>query len=205
MDRLREGLSAFGLGSSTGIEIGDNPGLLPSNPIGENQAPWAAYGQSNQLYTPIQLANALATLVSGGEHYEAHLLKEVSTYDRSQVIYTQPDKPVNTVEMAPSTLNAVKSGMRKLTTTGSLASYFKDCVVDAGAKTGTAQLGGDTVNNGVFVCFAPYDDPEIAVAIVIEQGGSGSALASTAVEILNAWFTADQIGGVIIGENQLIP
>ena len=121
------------------------------------------------------------------------------------MIYTQPDKPVNTVEMAPSTLSAVKSGMRKLTTTGSLASYFKECVVDAGAKTGTAQLGGDTENNGVFVCFAPYDDPEIAVAIVIEQGGSGSALASTAVEILNAWFTADEIGGVIIGENQLIP
>jgi len=107
--------------------------------------------------------------------------------------------------MAPSTLNAVKTGMYKLTTSGSLASYFQDCVVDAGAKTGTAQLGGDSENNGVFVCFAPYDDPEIAVAIVIEQGGSGSALASTAVEILNAWFTADQTDGAIIGENQLIP
>ena len=107
--------------------------------------------------------------------------------------------------MADSTLNAVKSGMKKLTTTGSLASYFQNCVVEAGAKTGTAQLGGGTVNNGVFVCFAPYDDPEIAVAIVIEQGGSGSALASTAVEIINAWFRADQSGSVVTGENQLLP
>jgi len=204
---------AFGLGEHTGIEIGDRAGVLAGpdycREVGlqwsDGQTIAASIGQSYNLFTPLQLANYIATLVSGGEHYEAHLLKEVSTYDRSQVIYTQPDKPVNTVEMAPSTLNAVKSGMRKLTTTGSLASYFKDCVVDAGAKTGTAQLGGDTVNNGVFVCFAPYDDPEIAVAIVIEQGGSGSALASTAVEILNAWFTEDQIGGVIIGENQLIP
>ncbi len=204
---------AFGLGEHTGIEIGDRAGVLAGpdycREVGlqwsDGQTIAASIGQSYNLFTPLQLANYIATLVSGGEHYEAHLLKAVSTYDRSQVIYTQPDKPVNTVEMAPSTLNAVKSGMRKLTTTGSLASYFKECVVDAGAKTGTAQLGGDTVNNGVFVCFAPYDEPEIAVAIVIEQGGSGSALASTAVEILNAWFTADQIGGVIIGENQLIP
>ena len=210
---LNEYARAFGLGEHTGIEIGDRAGVLAGPDYcreagiqwSDGQTIAAAIGQSYNLFTPLQLANYIATLVSGGEHYEAHLLKEVSTYDRSQVIYTQPDKPVNTVEMAPSTLSAVKSGMRKLTTTGSLASYFKECVVDAGAKTGTAQLGGDTENNGVFVCFAPYDDPEIAVAIVIEQGGSGSALASTAVEILNAWFTADEIGGVIIGENQLIP
>jgi penicillin-binding protein 2 len=66
-------------------------------------------------------------------------------------------------------------------------------------------LGGDTVNNGVFVCFAPYDDPEIAVAIVIEQGGSGSALASTAVEIINAWFDSGETNTNITGENQLLP
>ena len=56
----------------------------------------------------------------------------------------------------------------------------------------------------MLVCFAPYETPEIAVAIVIEQGGSGSALASTAVNILNAYFTADEIGAAILGENQLM-
>ena len=56
----------------------------------------------------------------------------------------------------------------------------------------------------MFVCFAPYDAPEIAVSIVIEQGGSGSALASTAVNILNAYFSADEIGTAILGENQLM-
>ncbi len=71
---------------------------------------------------------------------------------------------------------------------GSVYSYFRNCVVTAGAKTGTAQLGGGQTNNGVFVCFAPYDDPEIALAMVIEHGGSGAALASTAVKILNAYF-----------------
>ena len=57
----------------------------------------------------------------------------------------------------------------------------------------------------MFVCFAPYDDPEIAVSIVIEKGGSGAALAGAAVEILNSYFTADEIGTAIIGENQLLP
>ena len=94
--------------------------------------------------------------------------------------------------------------MHELTTTGSLAGYFKSCVVDAGAKTGTAQLGGDQTNNGVFVCFAPYDDPEIALAIVIEKGSAGTNLASTAVEILNAYFTADETGSAVVGEQELL-
>jgi len=210
---LNEYARAFGLGEHTGIEIGDSAGVLAGpDYCQETGKSWtggqliaAAIGQSYNLFTPLQLANYIATLVSGGEHYEAHLLKEVTTYDGSEVLYTQPDTPKNTVEMKDSTLKAVKDGMHKLTTSGSLASYFKKCVVDAGAKTGTAQISEEVKNNGVFVCFAPFDDPEIAVAIVIEQGGSGAALASTGVEILNAWFTADQIGAVIIGENQLLP
>ena len=67
MDTLVEYLQAFGLGSSTGIEIGDSSGKLPENPPGEDQAPWAAYGQSTQAYTPLQLANYIVTLVNGGE------------------------------------------------------------------------------------------------------------------------------------------
>lgn len=205
MDTLRDYLTAFGLGESTGIEIGDKLGTLPQNPQGQNQAPWAAYGQANQVYTPVQLANALATLVSGGKHCQAHLLKAVKSYDNAQVLATGDTSPANVIDIRDSSLQAVKKGMYDLTTTGSLSSYFRNCVVSAGAKTGTAQRGGNFTNNGVFVCFAPYEDPEIAVAIVIEEGGSGSALASTAVSILNAYFTADEIGTAVIGENELLP
>ncbi|MBE6963316.1 MAG: penicillin-binding protein A [Ruminococcaceae bacterium] len=205
MTKLTEYLSAFGLGEKTGIEIGDRAGTLPQNQQGEDQTPWAAFGQGNQLYTPLQLANYIATLVSGGEHCDAHLLKSVKTYDNTEIVALGNTTPTNTIQIKDSTLNAVKQGMRDLTTIGDLSVYFKDCVVSAGAKTGTAQVGSDQVNNGVFVCFAPYDKPEIAVAIVIEKGGKGSALASTAVNILNAYFSADEIGLVITGENQLIP
>ena len=204
LDTLNEYAKAFGLGQHTGIEIGDEAGNLTVNKEGENQAPWAAFGQSSYLFTPIQLANYTATLVSGGKHCEAHLLKAVKSYDNTQVLSTGNTEPVNTVEISDAALEAVKKGMHDLTTTGSLSYYFKDCVVDAGAKTGTAQVSSKTKNNGVFICFAPYDDPEIAVSIVIEKGGSGAALASTAVEILNAYFYADEIGTAIIGQNQLM-
>jgi len=205
MDTFNEYLTSFGLGVSSGIEIGDRTGLLPSNKAGENQTPWAAFGQANQLYTPIQLANYVATLVSGGKRCEAHLLKAVKSYDNSEILALGNTDAVDTVEIRDTTLQAVKKGMLDLTTRGSLTPYFKDCVVSAGAKTGTAQLGENITNNGVFVCFAPYDDPEIAVSIVIEQGGSGAALASTAVEILNSYFTAGTTDDAVIGENQLLP
>ena len=204
LDKLNEYATAFGLGEHTGIEIGDDAGNLAQNKAGENQAPWAAFGQASYLFTPIQLANYIATLVSGGKHCEAHLLKAVKSYDNTQVLAVGNMDPKNTVDISDEALTAVKKGMHDLTTTGSLAPYFKNCVVDAGAKTGTAQISKDTENNGVFVCFAPYDDPEVAVSIVIEQGGSGSALASTAVNILNAYFSADEIGTAILGENQLM-
>lgn len=206
MDTLREYLSAFGLGERTGIEIGDNAGTLPENETGRNYAPWAAYGQANQEYTPLQLANYIATLVSGGKHCQAHLLKAVKTYDNSEVLAVGDATPDHTVEIHDSTLEAVKKGMLGYTQPGGMVySYFKDCVVTAGAKTGTAQVGGKQTNNGVFVCFAPYEEPEIVVSIVIEKGGSGAALASTAVKILNAYFTADEVGTAILPENQLLP
>ena len=205
MDTLREYLSAFGLGESTGIEIGDRAGTLPENAPGQDLAPWAAYGQANQLYTPLQLANYVSTLVSGGKHCQPHLLKAVKSYDSSEVLAVGNTDPVSTVSMRDSTLQAVKEGMLGYTQRGGqLYSYFTQCVVTAGAKTGTAQLGGDQTNNGVFVCFAPYDEPEIVVSIVIEHGGSGAALASTAVAILNEYFTTDSTGTGVTGENQLL-
>ena len=189
LDTLNEYYSALGLGEPTGIEIGEKTGRQATNEGGSNQAPWAAYGQADQLYTPLQLANYIATLVSGGQHCPAHLLKSVKSYDNSEIIATGDTTPLNTLSISDSTLQAVKKGMYGYTQPGGMVySYFKDCIVSAGAKTGTAQLGGGLKNNGVFVAFAPYDDPEIAIALVLEKGDAGAALASTAVTILNSYF-----------------
>ena len=202
--------SQFGLGQSTGIEIGDSSGVLASPEWADShnrewtdgQTITAAIGQSYNLFTPLQLANYIATLVGGGEHYQAHLLKNVKEYDNSRLLYVYDDEPLNTVEMSGSTVEAVTKGMHELTVSGGVAFAFQDCVVSAGAKTGSAQVGTD-IANGVFVAYAPYEDPEIAVAIVIEKGGSGAALATAAVEIINSWFSHTD-DGAAIGENTLL-
>lgn len=205
LDTLNEYYSALGLGEPTGIEIGEKTGRQATNEGGSNQAPWAAYGQADQLYTPLQLANYIATLVSGGQHCPAHLLKSVKSYDNSEIIATGDTTPLNTLNISDSTLEAVKKGMYGYTQPGGMVySYFKDCIVSAGAKTGTAQLGGGLKNNGVFVAFAPYDDPEIAIALVLEKGDAGAALATTAVDIINAYFDREDTAS-ILPENQLIP
>ena len=209
-DAINEYATMFGLGQNSGIEIGDSAGALASEEYAESrdlewsagQTLTAAIGQSYNLFTPLQLANYTATLVGDGEYYTPHLLKSVKSYDNERLIYVYDEDAERVVEMSEETKAAVTEGMHKLTT-GSLGGVFSDCVVSAGAKTGSAQVGTD-IANGVFVCYAPYEDPEIAVAIVIEKGGAGAALASTAVEILNAYFSDAISGGNIISENTLL-
>lgn len=208
--KLDEYATAFGLGQSTGIEIGDVSGVLASPEWAEahdrewtdGQTITAAIGQSYNLFTPLQLANYVATLVSGGEHYEAHLLKNVKSYDNLRVIDVYGKGPLNDLNISDSTMAAVTKGMHDLTY-DSLRSAFSRCVVEAGAKTGSAQVGTD-IANGTFVAYAPYDDPEIAIAIVVEKGGSGSLLANAAVDIINAWFTRDGTGATAAGEDALM-
>ena len=204
MDTLRKYYADFGLGAPTGIEIGDTAGRLPSQNEGENLAPWAAFGQANQEYSPLQLANYIATLCGGGERYATHLLKNVRSSGSGTLEYVYDAAPVETVSMSSENLSAVLAGMHDLAADGAVSSYFKDCIVDAAAKTGTIQTGDAKNNNGAFVCFAPYDDPQIAVAIVIEKGGTGAALASTAVQVLNAYFSNASASSAVTGENTLL-
>ena len=201
---------AFGLGEPTGIEIPESTGAMTSPEYVDslkNQS-WtdgltlmAAIGQAYDSFTPLQLASYTATLAGGGTRYKAHLLKDVSEYDSAVPVYIYDEPPVDVVSVSDENLRAVLSGMRKLVTDGSVRNEFLSCVVDAAAKTGTAQTGG-TNSNGVFVAFAPYDNPQIALAVVIEKGDTGGALASTAVEILNAYFTAADPD--VVGENTLL-
>ena len=201
----------FGLGQHTGIEIGDSAGVLASpeyaEKIGETwtdgQTITAAIGQSYNLFTPLQLANYVATLVSGGDHYEAHLLKSAKSFDNSSVVYAYNKAPINHVDMADSTLEAVKKGARGLAT-GSLSYVFRNCVVDVGCKTGTAETS-QKLTNGCFVAFAPYDDPQLAVCVVAEQGGGGANLAPVALDIINAYFSSASTTETIEGENTMLP
>ena len=131
----------------------------------------------------------MATLVNGGTHYQAHLLKAVYANDGSEVQFVYAPEVVNQVELDQKNLDAVKAGMLELTEKGSLAKYFRDLDVKVGAKTGSAQVSATSnESNAVLVCFAPYDEPEIALAIVAEKGGTGSELGAVAADIFQYYF-----------------
>ena len=188
----------FGLGESTGIELKENTGMVAGPDASkrleqtwyEGQTLAAAIGQDNNQFTPLQLANYIATLVNGGTHYSAHLLKSVKSYDYSEVLYEREPEVLDTIEIAPENLNAVLEGMRLVAAEGGTTyRFFKDLPVTVGAKTGSAQVSSTTESNAVFVCFAPYEDPEIALAVVVEKGGSGMELAAIAADVLEYYFS----------------
>lgn len=182
----------FGLGEKTGIELsGEKTGVVAGPEYTESVGgTWyegnvlsAAIGQENNRFTPLQLAQMTATLCNGGNRWQAHLLKQVEGEEPYKK--TLLDK----LQLSEKNVTAIKKGMLAVTTTGSLSGAFSALPVRAGAKTGSAQVSGAEVSNAVLVCFAPYENPEIAVAIVVEKGGAGSALGQTAAKILQAYFT----------------
>ena len=210
---LQEFAAKFGLGEPTGIELYEETGVMAGPEYTQSMGQtWyegstlsVAIGQESSQFTPLQLANYIATLVNGGTRYSAHLLKEVKSSDFSQVLYTYEPEVLDSIDIQPENLDAVKAGMLARTTgKGSLARYFQDLPVQVGAKTGSAQVNAETESNAVFVCFAPYDDPQIAISLVVEKGGSGSTLASIAADILRYYFSAEESREETLTENTLI-
>lgn len=209
---LEEYTAMFGLGEPTGIELYEATGWMDGPEYTESQGQtWyegntlpAAIGQGNSRFTPLQLANYVATLANGGTHYAAHLLKEVKSNDYSQVVERYEPQILNQLDIEPENLAAVTEGMLRVTTEGSAKAYFADLGVQVAAKTGSAQVSSETESNALFVAFAPYEDPEIALAIVVEKGGSGSTLANIAAEILEYYFSAGSGMETVTPENTLL-
>ena len=214
IDKLDEYAAMFGLGQKTGVELYEESGVVGGRAYTESLGQtWyqgsvtsVAIGQESTQVTPIQLTNYISTLVNGGTRYSTHLLKTVKSSDFSQVVYEYEPQMQDEINIAPENLNAVTEGMRDLTTgDGSLASAFRNLPFEVGAKTGSAQVSSTSDSNAVFVCYAPYDDPEIAISLVVEHGGSGSVLASLAAEILAYYFTTPDSQSDVVTENTLMP
>ena len=186
---LQEFAAKFGLGEPTGIELYEETGVMAGPEYTQSMGQtWyegstlsVAIGQESSQFTPLQLAHMTATLVGDGNRWQVHLLHQVEGVD------PQPRVSLGQVNLSQENVAAIQEGMLAVTQTGSLAAAFQDLPFQAGAKTGSAQVTGEENANAVLVCFAPYDDPQIALAIVAEQGGSGSALGTVAAQTLSAW------------------
>ena len=212
IDVLVDYATRFGLGQYTGIELFEERGGMASPEFTESLGgTWyegsvlsVAIGQESSQFTPVQLANYIATLVNGGTRNAVHLLKEVKSGDFSQVEYTYEPQVLGTIEIETENLQAVKAGMLALTTQGSVSQHFRDLPFQAGGKTGSAQVDDQTDANAIFVCFAPYDDPEVALALVVERGGSGSELGAMAADILSYYFSVQETRDEAPQENTLV-
>ena len=214
IEKIDEYAAMFGLGQKTGLELSEEEGYVAgpdtSAMLGQE---WyggnllsAAIGQDNTKITMLQLSNYIATLVNGGNRYETHLLKTVKSNDFSETVYEYEAQPVETLNLDPTYVEAVKQGMWEVANDeeSTVDQYLSNLVVEVGAKTGSAQVSADENANAVFVLFAPYDDPEIVISMVVEGGASGANLASAAGEIVNYYFGSEHTMESIGTENTLI-
>lgn len=214
IETLNKYAGMLGLGKRTGIELaGEASGILagPEHRAAIGGADWqpgetiqAAIGQTEQLFTPIQLAAYVATLVNGGTYYKPHLLKAVSTYDYNEITYENKPEVVNKIDIEPENYRALMEGMRSVTEDGTASSVFRDFEISVGGKTGSAQTTSDRSAHGVFVAFAPYENPEIAVCVIGEHAGSGNRMAWVAKDIFRFYFNSRGSMTEADGENILL-
>ncbi len=188
---LTDYFKQFGLGVKTGVEVNDAAGILlepKSNGAGGDTLQ-ISIGQLN-AFTPLQLANYTATLANGGTHYKAGIIDRIVSYDLSQT-YEEVSKQVkNKVKMDKENLDAVKKGMLSVTVDGTGQAALGDYPIKIGGKTGTSQVN-NKADHSIFVAFAPFDNPEIAISVVLEHGDSGYSAGSIVRDILDAYFFAD--------------
>ena len=211
---------ALGLGEPTGIELPENIGhraneetkakLYPEDPrFYTADRITAAIGQSDNRFTPMQLAVYTAALANKGTRYKATFLNRVVSSDYRSLLLESEREVLSTLEISEDAWLAYHSGMRLVTQKteewrGTAYTTFKDYPIAVAAKTGTAQSGQTNASDhGAMVCYAPADDPQIAIAIYGEKAGHGSSVTTIAKDILDIYFEVGEVGDVIVNENKL--
>jgi len=196
----------YGLGEKTGIDLpGEEPGQLstrerkkqswPNNPW---ESEWHEYdstnmaiGQGDTKCTGLQLANYVSVIANGGTLYKPYIVQKITTQD-NQSVATMAPQVIRRLNVSADTLKIIQEGMHMVTLKpeGTAAGVFAGAAYQAAAKTGTAEVGDAQKNkHALFVAYAPYENPEIAVSVIIEYGGMGSGVAGpVARNILDAYF-----------------
>ncbi len=201
IDNIVKWAKKFGLGQKTGIDLlGEEEGIISSkeykakiNPYiwGKADTAQSSIGQLYNSFTPIQLANYAATIANGGKHFKPHIIKRVIKYDGSIVTETKPEYEILPVKK--ENMDAVQKGMIAVANAedGTAANYFKGLApITVAGKTGTAETERNPTHssNALFICYAPAEKPEIAVAVVVERGVFGAYTAPIAYDVLKQYF-----------------
>ena len=215
IDTLDKYAKYFGLGTKTGIELpGEVLGNLASKEyvksINESWNPGdtinAAIGQGYNKFTPLQMAKYISMVANGGNKVDASIVKSIQNADGTEVSKDEINKFVSEklgiskdnesedITLNSEYVNAVKEGMRSVTSgeAGTAYARFKDFNISVGGKTGSAEAGKDAngkdIVNAWFAAFAPYEDPEIAVVVMVENGGHGNYTAEAVRNVMAEYF-----------------
>ena len=210
IDNIAKYAKYYGLGQKTNVELPmEEEGVVATRDkakergdewqIGETLS--AAIGQSYNSYTPIQMAKYISMLANGGKPIDVTIVKSVIDVNGNQIPKEEITKFVNAklglekqekedLNIKKENLEAVLKGMKGVTSEegGTAYSTFADFNIELGGKTGSAQTDVNGKVNGWFVGFAPYDEPEVAVVVLVENAGSGSYTAEVARDILQEYF-----------------
>ena len=223
IDNISKYAYHFGLGKKTGVELyGESKGLVANR---DNEQVWtvghtvsAAIGQGNNTFTPVQMAKYISMIANGGNNLDVTIVKDVMNSDGTNETREAIENFVNTelgltdtssinddITVSPETLSIVKEGMRRVTEGegGTASSVFTDFGVTVGGKTGSVETGTqiDSPIHAWFVGFAPFDNPQIAVVVVIENGGHGFYTADVVKAVMQEYFGTNRTG---IDENMSI-
>ena len=194
-ENLNSYARSLGLGELTGIETGEAQGILAGPEyrasIGQIWQPGdliqSAIGQSDNLFTPVQLASFFSTVVNGGTRYKTHILKSVNDFYTGETVFETEPEIIEKVDISEENLELIKQGLKSVVEDGTAASVFAGYEYPVGGKTGTAQRGTGT-DNAIFAGFAPYDEPQIAVSVVIEAGEHSYTAATVAKSVFDYYF-----------------
>ena len=197
IDTMNRYSKMFGLGQKTGIELGEAVGILAGEEyrmthgmgnwyVGDTIA--AAIGQSDNQFTPIQISNYVATLLNGGTRYRVHIFDSVREYYTDEIVRKNESVVESQSKISSSTVSVLMESMKSMVDESYTArTTMKNIPVGVGGKTGTAQTNAAN-DNGLFVCVAPYNNPEVVMSCVLEGAKSGLNSTSIAAAILEAYY-----------------
>lgn len=202
LDGLVKYSRLFGLGEKSGIDVsGEAAGFVPTRAWKEQakNEPWYigdtyhfAIGQGDVLVTPLQVANYTAAIANGGTLYRPYLVENIMD-SGNQVVRSIDPEVIRANFISPENIKIVREGMRQTVTVGS-GRFLDSLPVAAAGKTGTAQWSSQKDTHAWFIGFAPYDYPEVALAVLVEEGGDGSAISTRiAYDILNWYFRTPEV------------
>ncbi len=207
---------SFGVGQPTGSEVPDNAGTMATEELKRElytgqAGGWykaddltAYIGQSLITMTPLQMARYTCALANGGTLYNATFLRRAVSSDFQALVAGNDYTPVATGLLSEYEHRVIHEGMLLCSTEGTAAKYLAEYPIAVCSKTGTASHGSGGSDNGAFICYAPADNPEIAISIYVEHGASGSNFANVAADLMDYYFSTKDLVQEIESENTYV-